>query len=132
MMPTVCLIHMKAQRSFHLSADELASRNTFAAVEHTLARCKKVWLRWVQVWLKPSSEMSFLYGNHVLKSGLAKITENTPTNAGIVIFSLSDIPLGFGVTAKSTSECRSAEPGTIVALHQADVGEYLRSEDDLL
>lgn len=86
----------------------------------------------MQIWVKPSSEMSFLYGNHVLKSGLAKITENTPTNAGVVIFSLADIPLGFGVTAKSTAECRSADPGNIVALHQADVGEYLRAEDELL
>lgn len=31
-----------------------------------------------QVWIKASSEMSFLYGNHVLKSGLGRITENTP------------------------------------------------------
>ena len=30
-----------------------------------------------KIWLKPSSEMSFLYGNHVLKSGLGRITENT-------------------------------------------------------
>lgn len=89
-------------------------------------------LGFAQVWVKPSAEMSFLYGNHVLKSGLAKITENTPTNAGVVVFSLSDIPLGFGVAAKSTADCRTADPGTIVALHQGDVGEYLRSEDDLL
>ena len=57
----------------------------------------------LQVWVKPSAEMSFLYGNHVLKSGLAKVTENTPSNAGVVIFSLSDVPLGFGVAAKSYS-----------------------------
>jgi hypothetical protein len=31
-----------------------------------------------KVWVKPSAEMSFLYGNHVLKSGLGRITENTP------------------------------------------------------
>jgi len=85
-----------------------------------------------QVWVKPSAEMSFLYGNHILKSGLARITENTPGNTGVVIFSMSDVPLGFGVTAKSTAECRTADPGTIVTLHQADVGEYLRAEDDLM
>lgn len=87
--------------------------------------------RGIQVWLKSSAEMSFLYGNHVLKSGLAKITENTPTNAGVVIFSMSDIPLGFGVAAKSTAECRTADPGIIVTLHQGDIGEFLRSEEDL-
>jgi 60S ribosome subunit biogenesis protein NIP7 len=84
-----------------------------------------------QVWVKSSAEMSFLYGNHILKSGLAKITENTPVNAGVVVFSMSDIPLGFGVTSKSTAECRTADPGVIVTLHQADIGEYLRSEEDL-
>lgn len=82
--------------------------------------------------MKPSAEMSFLYGNHILKSGLAKITESTPVNAGVVVHSLSDIPLGFGVAAKSTADCRTADPGTIVLLHQGDVGEYLRGEDDLL
>lgn len=31
-----------------------------------------------KVWVKPSAELSYLYGNHVLKSGLGRITENTP------------------------------------------------------
>ena len=38
---------------------------------------------------------------------------------------------GFGVAAKSTQECRRADPGTVVAFHQADIGEYLRKEDQL-
>ena len=44
---------------------------------------------------------------------------------------MSDVPLGFGVTAKSTSECRNADPSAIVVFHQSDVGEYLRAEDEL-
>ena len=63
-----------------------------------------------KVWVKPSAEMSFLYGNHVLKSGLGRITENTPQYVlylfaqvvansklryqGVVVMSMSDIPLG--------------------------------------
>lgn len=31
-----------------------------------------------KVWVKPSSEMSFLYGNHIVKTGLGRITEDTP------------------------------------------------------
>ncbi|KAK9923032.1 hypothetical protein M0R45_031475 [Rubus argutus] len=62
-----------------------------------------------KVWLKPTSEMSFLYGNHVLK----------------------DVPLGFGIAAKSTQDCRKLDPNGIVVLHQTDIGEYLRMEDDL-
>ncbi|KAH7281745.1 hypothetical protein KP509_28G042700 [Ceratopteris richardii] len=84
-----------------------------------------------KIWLKPSSEMSFLYGNHVLKSGLARITDNVQQNQGVVIFSMADIPLGFGVAAKSTQDCRKLDPTAIVAYHQSDVGEYLRMEDDL-
>lgn len=77
----------------------------------------------VQVWVKPSAEMQYLYGNHVLKSGLARITENTPGYTGVVIYNMADIPLGFGVTAKSTNECRQLDPSAIVAFHQADAGE---------
>ena len=43
----------------------------------------------------------------------------------------TDVPLGFGVTAKSTTECRIADPNAIVVFHQADCGEYLRAEDEL-
>jgi 60S ribosome subunit biogenesis protein NIP7 len=44
---------------------------------------------------------------------------------------MSDIPLGFGVTAKSTQECRKLDPSTIVVFHQADCGEYLREEESM-
>ena len=84
------------------------------------------------MWVKPTSEMSFLYGNHLLKSGLGRITENPPANQGVVVFSMSDIPLGFGVAAKSTQDCRKLDASSIVAFHQADVGEYLRAEDDMV
>jgi len=84
-----------------------------------------------KVWVKPSSEMSFLYGNHIVKTGLGRITEDTPRNQGVVIFSMSDIPLGFGTTAQSTAECRHTEPAAIVVYHQSDVGDYLRDEDNM-
>ncbi|XP_057959795.1 uncharacterized protein LOC131152138 [Malania oleifera] len=84
-----------------------------------------------KVWLKPTSEMSFLYGNHVLKGGLGRVTENVTAGDGVVVFSMSDVPLGFGVAAKSTQDCRKLDPNGIVVLHQADIGEYLRMEDDL-
>merc|ERR1719213_587614 len=81
-----------------------------------------------KVWLKPAGEQAFLYGNHVVKAHLRRITEDTPANAGVVIFSESDVPLGFGASAKSTMDCRAAGTEQIVAYHQADVGEYLRHE----
>lgn len=85
-----------------------------------------------KVWVKPSAEMSFLYGNHVQKSGLGRITENTPKYGGAVVYSMSDVPLGFGVAAQPTEFCKDLDPTAVVVLHQADVGEYLRVEDDLL
>eukprot|EP01100_Stratorugosa_tubuloviscum_P014844 TRINITY_DN8173_c0_g1_i1.p1 TRINITY_DN8173_c0_g1~~TRINITY_DN8173_c0_g1_i1.p1 ORF type:complete len:181 (-),score=76.44 TRINITY_DN8173_c0_g1_i1:94-636(-) len=85
-----------------------------------------------KVWVKASTEQSFLYGNHVLKAGLGRITENTPEHQGVVVYSMSDVPLGFGVTAKSTQDCRRVDPTTIVVYHQADIGEYLRDEETLI
>ncbi len=49
----------------------------------------------------------------------------------MVLYSMADVPLGFGVSAFSTKECRKLEPTAIVCFHQADIGEYLRSEDTL-
>ncbi|XP_065842327.1 60S ribosome subunit biogenesis protein NIP7 homolog [Oscarella lobularis] len=84
-----------------------------------------------KVWAKPGAEQSFLYGNHVLKSGLGRIAENTAANQGVVIHSMNDMPIGFGVAAKSAQDCHQADPMAIVCYHQADVGEYLRSETHL-
>ncbi|XP_043279923.1 60S ribosome subunit biogenesis protein NIP7 homolog [Venturia canescens] len=85
-----------------------------------------------KVWLKPSAEQQFLYGHHVSKAGLGRITESTPQYQGVVVFSMNDIPLGFGVAAKSTADCKHADPMSTVCFHQADIGEYIRSEDTLL
>uniref|UniRef100_A0A672PKB5 60S ribosome subunit biogenesis protein NIP7 homolog n=1 Tax=Sinocyclocheilus grahami TaxID=75366 RepID=A0A672PKB5_SINGR len=84
-----------------------------------------------KVWVKPGSEQSFLYGNHIMKSGLGRITENTAQYQGVVVYSMADVPLGFGVAAKTTQECRKVDPMSIVVFHQADIGEYIRSEDTL-
>ncbi|KAK7490894.1 hypothetical protein BaRGS_00017766 [Batillaria attramentaria] len=84
-----------------------------------------------KVWLKPSAEQQFLYGHHVMKSGLGRITEATAKYQGVIVYSMSDMPLGFGVAAKSTQECRHADTMTIVVFHQADIGEYIRNEEAL-
>ena len=84
-----------------------------------------------KVWLKPSAEQSFLYGNHILKAGLGRITEDVPQYAGVLILSMADVPLGFGTSAKATADIRKLDPQGTVAFHQADVGEYLREEDTL-
>nr|CAI5840869.1 unnamed protein product [Callosobruchus analis] len=85
-----------------------------------------------KIWLKPSAEQQFLYGHHITKSGLGRISENIEKYQGAVIYNMQDLPLGFGVAARSTTECKLANPLTAVCFHQADIGEYIRSEEDLL
>jgi hypothetical protein len=57
-----------------------------------------------QVWVKPSAEMQFLYGNHVLKNGLGRITEGTPSYTGVVVYSMSGVtPVVLQVCAAPSS-----------------------------
>lgn len=65
--------------------------------------------------------MPFLYGNHVVKAHLGKVTEDTPEHAGVVVYSMSDIPLGFGVTARSTIDTRKLDPTAVIVFNQAYV-----------
>ena len=83
--------------------------------------------------------MPFLYGNHVLKAHLGRITEDTPEHQGVVVYSMNDVPLvtgvvlhticcpqclfmqGFGVTSRSTVDTRKLDPTAIVVFHQAYV-----------
>ena len=81
-----------------------------------------------KLWLKSSGEQSFLYGNHVLKSHLARMTENIPLSQGVIVLSSADIPLGLGISMRTTVQCRSADPTTIVSINQCDIGQYIRSE----
>ena len=34
-----------------------------------------------------------MYGNHILKAHLGRITEDTPEHQGVIIYNMSDIPL---------------------------------------
>ena len=84
--------------------------------------------------------MPFLYGNHVLKAHLGRITEDTPEHQGVVVYSMNDTPLvsdssfifglmlirhqGFGVTARSTVDTRNLDPTAIIVFHQACVLQH--------
>jgi len=43
--------------------------------------------------VKSSAEQQFLYGNHIMKSGLGRITENTQQYQGVIVYSMNDVPL---------------------------------------
>jgi 60S ribosome subunit biogenesis protein NIP7 len=84
-----------------------------------------------KVWVKPAQEQSYMYGNHITRTGLGRITENTPQYQGVAVFNMADIPMGFGVTAQGTLQCRKCEMNTNVLFHEADIGEYLRNESTM-
>ena len=123
----------------HVGRDELISAGTMfgkftksgkfklnvTCLDYLAKYCK------YKLWVKPKGEQTFLYGNHVLKGHLARMTENTPANTGVVVFSITDIPLGFGMCMKTTQQARDVDPTHVVVINQADIGEYLRSEDDI-
>jgi len=43
--------------------------------------------------VKSSAEQQFLYGHHITKSGLARITEGTSQYQGVIVLSMNDLPL---------------------------------------
>eukprot|EP00662_Eupelagonemidae_sp_cell21_P056714 gene56714-biopygen98742 len=46
-----------------------------------------------------------------------------------LLCNMADVPIGFGVTARGTAECRRLETNQVVLFHEADIGEYIRRED---
>jgi UPF0113 PUA domain len=64
-----------------------------------------------KVWVKPNGEMPFLYGNHVLKAHLGRITEDTPEHQGVVVYSMNDVPLVNGLSYLLQSVVLSARAG---------------------
>jgi 60S ribosome subunit biogenesis protein NIP7 len=85
-----------------------------------------------KIWVKSTGEQSFVYGNHIVKAHLRRVTDETPVNGGVVVLSeIGEIPIGFGTAAKTVGDIRNAGPEAIVVYHQADTGEYLRDEAEL-
>ena len=83
-----------------------------------------------RVWLKPTGEQNYLYGNHVLKAHIARISDNAVKYAGVIVMTLSNMPLGFGVIAKSAQDFSTSDSSMIFVFNQADSGEYLRVESE--
>lgn len=61
-----------------------------------------------------------------MKAHAARWSEDCPEHSGVIVYSMNDEPLGFGVTARSTAEAKKLDPTGIVVFRQADAGEYLR------
>ncbi|CEF61270.1 60S ribosome subunit biogenesis protein NIP7 homolog [Strongyloides ratti] len=85
-----------------------------------------------KVWLKDKSDIQFTMGNNVLKSHITRMTDGIEVNDGVVVFSRDNIPLGFGICQKSTTAARDAPPTSLIVLRYADIGEYIRCENEII
>ncbi|KAL2823824.1 hypothetical protein BDW59DRAFT_92539 [Aspergillus cavernicola] len=85
----------------------------------------------VKIWIRPNGVMPFLYGSNISNAHVARLPENVAEYQGVVVCTQDDVPLGFGITARSTAEARRLDPTGIVCFRQSDCGEYLRDEDTL-
>eukprot|EP00914_Ancora_sagittata_P010191 GHVO01019678.1.p1 GENE.GHVO01019678.1~~GHVO01019678.1.p1 ORF type:complete len:186 (+),score=33.86 GHVO01019678.1:28-558(+) len=85
-----------------------------------------------KVWVNDAGEKSFTYGNSVIKRHLRRMTESIEKNTAVVVYTLEDIPIGFGVAAYSTTGMMGINTEAITIHHQADVGEYLRHESEVI
>ncbi|KAL4912876.1 hypothetical protein BDW62DRAFT_10313 [Aspergillus aurantiobrunneus] len=84
-----------------------------------------------KIWIRPNGVMPFLYGSNVAKAHVARFGDDVVEHSGVIVCTQDDVPLGFGITARSTAEARRLDPTGIVCFRQADCGEYLRDEDTL-
>ncbi|KAI1313568.1 60S ribosome subunit biogenesis protein NIP7 [Xylaria venustula] len=57
-----------------------------------------------KIWIKPNGVMPFLYGSHISKAHVGRWTEDCPSNVGVIVYDMSDNPIGFGVSARGTTE----------------------------
>lgn len=84
-----------------------------------------------KVWIRPNGVMPLLYGGHIVKAHVGRWSEDCLEHQEVVFCSMDDVPLGFGVTARSSAQAKQLDPTAIVCFRQADAGEYLRDEDTL-
>lgn len=52
-----------------------------------------------KIWVKENGAQPFLYGSNVVKAHVGRWSEDCPEHQGCVVYSMSDIPLGFGVVS---------------------------------
>ncbi|KAH0787873.1 60S ribosome subunit biogenesis protein NIP7 [Histomonas meleagridis] len=84
-----------------------------------------------KVWIKPSAEIGFLYGQHILAEGVQNIDEGVKRNDGVVVYNANNLPIGLGVALQSSVALRKALPTIHAVARIGDLGEYLRDESTI-
>lgn len=91
-----CFGRFTKTRKFRLHITALDFIAPYAKVKifhKNKAKTQNVVIIQYKVWLKPNAEQQFLYGHNVVKSGLGRITENTPKYNGVIVYTMNDVPL---------------------------------------
>ena len=57
------------------------------ALDHIAAHARH------KVWVKANGEMPYLYGNHVVKAHVGRMSEDTPEHQGVLVYAMNDTPL---------------------------------------
>jgi len=78
-------------------------------------------------FLKTEGEKSFLFGKHVEKKNVSKLSKNVFKNDGIVLFNKNKIAIGFGEALKSIVFIPKLDLRRILFVNQGDTGLYVRS-----
>jgi 60S ribosome subunit biogenesis protein NIP7 len=47
-----------------------------------------------KIWIKPNGEQPFLYGSHVVKAHVGRCSDDIPTNSGVILYNMNDVPIG--------------------------------------
>ncbi|KAL2816494.1 hypothetical protein BJX63DRAFT_137396 [Aspergillus granulosus] len=81
--------------------------------------------------IRPNGVMPFLYGSNLSRAHLARLPQDVPEHSGVIVCTQDDVPIGFGIMARSSAEANKLDPTGVVCFRQADCGEYLRDEDTL-
>lgn len=126
----------------HLKHTSQVSRNDLVCAGTVLGKFTKTNKFWInitaihhlekcslhKIWIKSSAEMNFLYGNNILRSHMHKISSEVPQNSVVFVYNQNNTPLGFGITARSSSDIIASQGKAIIVMNQADTGLYLRNE----
>ncbi|KAH8690194.1 60S ribosome subunit biogenesis protein NIP7 [Talaromyces proteolyticus] len=84
-----------------------------------------------KVFLRSNGVMPFLYGGHVAKAHTQRWPQDCHEYDGMIVFDSNEMPLGFGIAAKSSAAVQRLGPAETVCINQADCGQYLRDEETL-
>jgi 60S ribosome subunit biogenesis protein NIP7 len=76
-----------------------------------------------KVWVSSDGAVQFLLGYNLHNAYVKQMTKGTPARHGVVVFTTDGVPLGFGMTARATSDLPKLGEFTPVIQHIANISQ---------